>query len=443
MRDLVVLVFLMFYAILALRNFYVSYLLWGWSGLMAVNDYAYGFLSTMPIGMIFAIISLSSLFLNRNKLAKKYGKGALPFWFVAFGLHGVLSAASAFPNLPRNWEICINLTKTLLFCLCMPWLVVDRLRVHALIVTVAVAVGFHGFVEGAKFVASLGQHLSLGISQYGDNNHFAMVLAMNIPLLIYLVKYSNKKLVQLGFISVLILNVFAIVSTGSRGGLVALLVLMLWQVLASKNKVAGLLLAGTCAVLVMGTASDRWKDRMDTIASAETDSSFLGRVLAWKHSAAIGFDHPFVGGGFRAVQDRAVWDRYDVSHGIFSSISTAQVEATLQFAKAAHSIYFEVLGDQGVLGLMIFVMIFVVALVTGRHVRMNSNKKGQIWIADLAGCISVSLVVYLVGGALLSAAYFELPYILCMILFALRNVSANEKPDSPAVLAGATGYAVA
>jgi len=200
--------------------------------------------------------------------------------------------------------------------------------------------------------------------------------------------------------------------------------------LASKKKIAGLVLVGICSLLVLGLATDRWKDRMDTIATAESDASFLGRVLAWKHCAAIGFDHPFVGGGFRAVQDRAVWDSYDVSQGILSSISTTEVEAGITFAKAAHSIYFEVLGDQGVLGLVIYIMIFGVALATAWDVRARARKSGQAWISDLAGCLSVSLIVYLVGGALLSIAYFELPYMLCMLLFVSRNIGADELGDS-------------
>ena len=42
------------------------------------------------------------------------------------------------------------------------------------------------------------------------------------------------------------------------------------------------------------------------------------------------------------------------------------------------------------------------------------------WARSLAEMLTISLIAFMTGGALLSAAYFELPYILCMLLEVLK-----------------------
>src|SRR5947208_10492047 len=98
---------------------------------------------------------------------------------------------------------------------------------------------------------------------------------------------------------------------------------------------------------------------MDTIMTADQDESFMGRVIAWKQSTLIALDHPWFGGGFFAVQDPVLWTQYRRVFHRLDFIPTS--EPAEQAVYAAHSIYFQVLGDLGFAGLIIFLSILITA----------------------------------------------------------------------------------
>jgi probable O-glycosylation ligase (exosortase A-associated) len=84
---------------------------------------------------------------------------------------------------------------------------------------------------------------------------------------------------------------------------------------------------------------------------------------------------------------------------------------------AAHSIYFQVLGNHGFVGLFLFIGIHLNTLFTARKVRLAVKHIPQArWAADLAGMCQTALIGYAVGGAFLSLAYFDLPYYLMSLM---------------------------
>jgi probable O-glycosylation ligase (exosortase A-associated) len=78
---------------------------------------------------------------------------------------------------------------------------------------------------------------------------------------------------------------------------------------------------------------------------------------------------------------------------------------------AAHSIYFQVLGHHGFVGLSLFLGIWISTIWMTSKIRKESRGVPQAqWCFDLASMCQVALVGYAVGGAFLSLAYFDLPY---------------------------------
>ncbi len=105
-------------------------------------------------------------------------------------------------------------------------------------------------------------------------------------------------------------------------------------------------------------------------------------------------------------------------------------------AKASHSIYFQVLGDTGFVGLFIYMALLINALYTGSEIKRLAKKAGNhvMWVADLGDMIRVSLVAFMVGGGGVGLAYYELPYILFTLLEVLKQYLIKEA-------AGTTLYA--
>jgi putative inorganic carbon (HCO3(-)) transporter len=203
------------------------------------------------------------------------------------------------------------------------------------------------------------------------------------------------------------------VMTFSRGGFIGLLVLAAFMIKNSRSKVASLLLVALACGLIYILAPESWFERLNTIESADNDASFTGRIVAWKISWLIAVDHPLFGGGMHAVQRLLVWDTYKPSLYRLDFIPTPPADSR---PHAAHSIYFEVLGDMGFLGLTLFLALLGTSLWNCSKIyRMARNQPSLAWAADLARMLQVTIVVYLVTAAALSMAYFELIYIILAV----------------------------
>jgi probable O-glycosylation ligase (exosortase A-associated) len=439
MRDLVALSFMLAALPLAMLSPFAGYLLWGWAGLIALNYYLYGFMIGVPYVQVFAITTLLALTLGREPGLRRFEPSRTSVLLLLFVAHGFLVALLAYPGLERNWELYGNVVKTALFCLLMPLIATNRFRVHAIVVMIALAVSFHGALDGLKFIASAGSHNAQSIKRFGDNNHLAVVLLMVLPLLYYLRQYAANRLVRLGFTMALPLTVLAVVATHSRGALVGLFAIALWLVLKSRKKLAGVAVVLLCGVLVLQLAPQKWNERMSTIQTAEEDKSFMGRVTAWKVSSAIAVANPVFGGGFRALQSHPVWDRFKDRQGLLGAVETPVLQRS---GVAAHSIWFEVLGDQGFVGFFLFVALIVNAFITRREVwrMVRDNGPGERWAGDLADMLGAALLAYVVAGSLLSAAYFELPYVCFMLMEVLKQLQRRAvplaAPQAPNALAG-------
>jgi probable O-glycosylation ligase (exosortase A-associated) len=419
MRDLVALCAMLVFIPLSLRSTFVAYILWGWAGLIALNGYLYGFMLMVPYVQIFALISLGTWLSIKDPERQKFENNRTTMLFVVLVVHGFFCALFAYPGLTKNWEIFSIIVKTVLFCVLMPMLVTNRFRLHAMVVMIALAITFHGGLEGLKFIASGGAHNVRGLAQFGDNNHFAMVMIFVIPLLYYLLQYSANRLVRWGFSVGILLVILTVIGTRSRGGLLGLVAVGLWLLLKSRRKLLATAVIMFSSLIIVPMLPSSWSYRMQTIESAGQDESFMGRVTAWKVSSAIAVENPILGGGFRAVQSHPVWDQFKNSPGLLGFVETPQTRSGV----AAHSIWFEVMGDMGLVGFLIFIILIANAFVTNSEIRKLVKRVGEPWrwASDLADLLGAIMFVYVVAGSALSAAYFEIPYIVMMMLEVIKQ----------------------
>lgn len=437
MRDLVAMSAMLFFGYLGCRNTFIAYMLWGWAGLISINAYMFGFMAGVPLVQTFALICLGRLLFVREASVGAFQFNRTNIILIVLGVQVLLSATFAYNDLPRNWEACGNLMKTLLYCLLMPSIVTTRKRVYCMVVMIALGLSFHGMLDGLKFISSAGAHKATGV-KFGDNNYYAVVLATVVPLLYYLGRYSEARITRLGAYCIMALTVLAIIATNSRGGLLCLVALGLWIVLNGDRKIAGMFTLVAVAAMIMAMAPDSWFERMNTMKNAEEDNSFMVRVGAWKKSTAIALENPLLGGGLFAVQAPSLYEKFRSAPGLMGFIDTP--EAGLF---AAHSIYFQVIGDLGFLGFIIYMVLLLNIFSTRRDIKRILKARGQKqhWGGDLADMLAASNLAFMVGGALLSAAYLEVPYLSFMLIevlkFAVKNETAEAKPAASPVLSAA------
>ena len=277
----------------------------------------------------------------------------------------------------------------------------------------------HGALEGLKYIDSGGGHKVIAPSSIGDNNYLAMATLMVMPLLVYLFRYSESRLIRFSFAGALLCCFVGVVATASRGGMVGMGVLGVFLFLHSRRKLAALLVIAVLGVGLLHYAPAEWLERMDTIGAASESDSFMTRVSSWKLNTIMALDRPLVGGGYSALENWAIFDIYKLKfHRLDGIIDFPEPEA----AFAAHSIYFETLGDLGFPGFFLFLAILFTGFRNVHHIlRYTRKNESLIWARDLAVLFRLGLIVFMVCGALLSAAYFELLYILLTQVSVLRR----------------------
>lgn len=400
----------------ALRFTHIGAMLWTWVALIAPNNYLYGFARGLPFNKVVVAVAVVALFIDKAR--RKIYYDAHVRLLIAFFAISMVSYMFALSDKSRVDAIADRLFKEVLLCLFIVVAARSRLAIHSVLIAMGMGMSIHGAIEGAKFISAGGGHVLQAPNNIGDNNHFGLAILLVLPTLIYLRQYSVSPFVRLGLAVAIAINVVGVMATNSRGALIGLLAVGFTMFLRSKNKfgivIVFLIVAGTAAAL----APERWYGRMSTIGNAEEDGSFMGRVNSWKLHFMVALDRPLTGGGFSPMEDPAIWAAYLPAVQALDFIPTGKPSVPL----AAHSIYFQTLGDTGFLGFGCFVGMIFVAFANLRRVSKLARDNPELeWAHGLAESMRFSMIAYTVSGAALSMAYFELYYIIITLISVLRK----------------------
>ena len=392
-----------------------------WITLIAPNNYLYGAANSLPTYLgLFVPLAVSLCICHKQQ--------RLPFlpimWIMLlFLLQGLISTVSCPPtNSAGSWNQLVLLWKITITMLFILIIVVDRVTIHSVIIAWALGLGFHGVSNGLKYIVTGGGHLVAGIPQLGDNNTFGMVMLMVAPIAYYVFRVLQNNIIRFGFLGVSVLSAVTALGTLSRGALIALVAVDVLMVLRSKHKIRNLIISVVIAGLGMTFMTDKWAKRMDTIETANQDSSFMGRVGQWKLSYVIAIDNPLTGVGYSGISNTVIWKSYLPSyHRTFPGDTTDPGGGLV-----AHSIIFQVLGDLGFPGLLMFLTLLLVSFRNLSAIRRASKQDADLfWMRDLANALELSLTAFVVGGLALSAAYYECFYIMIAIIAATRRLAGE------------------
>lgn len=415
MRDVTFLLLFLGMMPAALCSVHAGTMLWVWTALGTPNAYLYGFAADLPLNKIAVAATAIGVFIDRGR-NRPYLDSHIAL-LLLFLLQGCLSFSVALSDAPRPAEVLDKMTKITVLCVIMTMARRQRMQIHAMALIVCLAMGIHGSLEGLKYIASMGDH-KVESSSLGDNNYLALGTLMVMPLLAYLYSYSASWLLRLTFAGALLTCFVGVIATASRGGLIGLLVLGAFLFLRSRRKLPSVLLMGALALGLLSFAPERWRDRMDTIGTADQDGSFMARVASWKLHTIIALDRPLVGGGYAPLEDRRVFAIYRQSYDVLGFIATPSLETPL----AAHSSYFQALGDLGFPGLVLFLAMLVTGFRNIAWVRRRARGDPALaWADDFAAAFRITLVVFMVSGAALSACYFEILYVMLTQISVLRR----------------------
>lgn len=409
MRDIVLVGGLAYFIWLTIRYPYAGLLTWAWLTLMNPHQLTYGFAKTSPLNAIVAAITMGAWLLNDKK--HRWPKDMVPWLMVAMVLWMTFNSFFAV-NPDWSWPLWDRVVKIYIFIFLVLSMMQTKARIHAMLWIIVISIGFFGVKGGIFTIVSGGNYTVFGPpnSTIRDNNHLALAVAMTLPLIYYLMRYSENKWLQKGFLIAIPLQIATVLGSYSRGGMIALSVIAFSFWIRSRRKVT-YLIAGT---ILLGSGlwfmPPEFYDRMHTITAAQEDASFMGRVASWKVATYYAIDHFPFGAGFAGPQLPQIYSYY-------------QPDAP---PRAAHSIYFQVLGEHGFPGLILFLL---TAFMAWRNTRLVIKRcryrKDVAWMHDLALMVEVALIGFLVGGAALSMAYYD----AFLLLMALTSILRSKTED--------------
>lgn len=417
MRDLLV-TFVIFALLgLALKQPYIGVLVWTWLSDMNPHRLTYGFAFNMKFVQITALITLVLMLLTKEKSRVPITGLTLLLTLLMIQV----SVTTVYAMNPEGaFEEWLRFFKTYILLLATLVLINDLKKIHHLACVMVFSFIFFGVKGGLFTLATGGSHRIYGPDGtfIGDNNTIALALLMTLPLLGYVHSQLTHKKMKLAMMGAFLLTVIAIVSTYSRGALVASAVLGLIFIFRSKRPVVWLILVGILVAVGSQYVSKQWTERMETIQTYQDDASTQGRFNAWWFAWNVAKEKPFIGGGPRVFTPELFYH--------YAPEPTNYHDA--------HSIYFEMLGENGFVGLTLFLLIGLYSLLSCRWIiKQSRNVEALSQVNALANALYLSIIVYAVGGTFLGLAYFDYYYHLVVMVILcqqqVKNYFIQHRPE--------------
>lgn len=384
----------------------VGIVAWYWVSFMNPHQLIWGSLSNISYAQYIAIATMLAWAVSREPKRIPLN---LPV-VLLFTLAAWITFTTFFAQHPGGaWQDWNQNIKVLLMTVVAMGLMGSRERIHALVWITVISIGYFSVKGGVFTILQGGLYRVYGApnSMIADNNAMAAAAVMTLPLIYYLFRVSAVRWVRYGLLFGLACSFFSVLGSLSRGAFLAVSAMAFMLVLKSRHK-----LATTAIVLSLGIVGaffvpQRWIDRMETIANYEEDGSAMGRLRIWRFAYDMAVERPLTGVGFNAYYD----EDFFLHH---------VPKATK--AQNFHSIYFEMLGEHGFIGLAIFLLLGWVTWRTfGRIIRHTKGHPDLHWAEMLARMCQASFVGYATAGAFLNLAFFDLPYVLVIIAALLRQ----------------------
>lgn len=385
-------------------------MMFAWLSLMNPHRLAYAAAYDFPFASIVAIVTLAAMLLN--KAPKRVPITVVTVVIMIFMVWITLTGFTAFEQ-ERAWREWNRVEKTLFFSLVSIAVLNTEKDVKQFAAVVALSLGFYGLKGGLFTVTSGGSSLVLGPADtyISDNNDLALALLATVPLIWYLMLQATNRWLRWALMGTALLTIAAVVGSYSRGALLGggAMLFLLW--LKSENKLRTGLMVALLIPLVFLIMPEQWFGRMGSIGDYKADDSALGRINAW-HFAFNVASANLMGGGFLTFTSKMFRvyapDPYNVH--------------------APHSIYFQVMGEHGFIGLLMFLVLLIFTWRTCSKIIKHSRENPELkWAQNLAAMLQVSLAGYAVGGAFLSLAYFDLLWDVFVITVVLEKVLLPKK----------------
>lgn len=428
MRDALLLVVILASVPICLFRPYFGVLMWFIISFLNPRGYVYGIAAEFPAAELIAIPTILGTFFTETNKRFLPKQTILLFlfwgWIVVSYLHATQVPLFA-GHVGESLRQLSDVSKTLLMTLITILVVTSKQKLRYLMLATSFCLGLLA-LKGAVFgVLTGGEYRVYGThrSFLADNNDFALALNMVLAIPFFLARQENSRKLRFILYLFFVASIISIVLTYSRGGLLGLTVALAGIAIKSGRKIAGFLIAGFLILSLFIVAPARWQDRMTSLLHGELDDSAEQRLVTWGYSWNFAMAYPITGGSFGCF-----------TPPLFAIYQPRPLPSSMYKALGPHSIYFQVLAEQGFPGVVLFFGLLISCLLTLRKLRKVAKLIPHFhWMKDYIDMIAIGLAAYLVNGTFLGRAYFDLYYelvatvLIIQILYAKAVAQENQE----------------
>ncbi len=428
MRDLAFVGFLVALLALGFRRPFLFVLAYAYVDIVAPQRLSYYMLNLVPVSMIVATLAMLGWLIADDKRAFRFtARQGLMLLLLLYAGWSTWNAEFLTDALFK-WEW---VWKSMLWAIFLPLTLRTRLRLEAYLLFMTLSAAAIIIVGGIKTAASGGGYGALNLmvdtnSGLYEGSQISTVAIAVIPVILWLARfgtvYPRDWRVRLFAYNLIFACLLIPVGTEARTGLVCIAALAILMLRNVKNRIGYMAMVAIAVAGAVPMLPDSFTSRMSTIQSYEADASASTRLAVWAWTWEYVQDKP-MGGGFEAYRQ----NRLNVNMvqtrdlGNVETVRSAQVQ---EAGRAYHSSYFEMLGEQGFPGLILFLLIHAAGLIRMEVLRRRYRDAvgDRSWISPLATALQNAQIIYLIGALFVAIAWQPFVYMLLAVQIGFDTV---------------------
>lgn len=432
MLDFAFLAFIGYVLLLGLRRPFLWVLLYVYIDILAPQRIGYSLLAGLPVSlMAFAAAFGGWLLFDRKEGARFTLRQAL---LLALLLYCWWTTGRAdFPaEAATKWDW---VWKALLFAIFLPLTLTTRARIEALALILVLAIAMIVIATGIKTLLGGGGYQNLKFfvndnSGIYESSTLATVAIGLVPLIWWFTRHGTvfrPHWMVTAFAAALTFACLLVpVGTEARTGLLCIAALGVLLLRYIRRRLLFILGAGVLGLSALPFLPPSYYQRMATLAEPGGDESASTRVAVWKWTLDYVAEKPF-GGGFDAYRSNRFAYVMPVKQ-VNGNTTTITYQPVEDRGRAFHSAFFELLGEQGWPGLIMWVWLHVLGLWQMERIYRRwkgSTIEAERWIAPFAAALQMGAIIYLVGAAFQGIGYQPVMLMLVGLQIGLASYCAR------------------
>jgi len=420
--DLAITGFTLAFLALGLRKPFVWVLAFIYIDILTPQKISWSLLASLPISLIAFVLAFGGWIALDDKRDTRFTlrQGLIVLLLVYCGLTTMMAEFQTEAAEKWSW-----VWKALLFAIFLPLTLRTRLRFEAVVTVIVLTIGGILITGGIKTAAGGGGYgllrtfVAENAGIYEGSTLSTMAIAI-IPLIWWVARYTTlfpqRRLVLLFAAALTFAALLIPVGTQTRTGLLCIGLLGVLALRSVKRRFLYLGVAGAVAVAAVPFLPDSYMERINTIENHKSDQSASTRVAVWMWTLDYVKDHPF-GGGFDAYRGNNLQVETVKELGPDNN-AKLDVQVHEEKARAYHSAYFEMLGEQGYPGFLLWAWIHFLGLWQMERLRRRWGKEKAehlAWIAPLANALQMAQLIYLLGALFIGIAFQPVMFMLIAV----------------------------